>query len=314
LTKRRDAQLSLEGEKQKRRIAESTKTILSTVGLDHGESSDSVASVCQRAYDISIDATIADRNSGAVCSELFAASNNASGSSNAFPLETDMGLGMALSRPDLLAANSIPESRNGVDGQCPNQYNGMHFQSLADTSLLAPSIPMDSYVRVRRFSFHAACVQNALLLGISFARILAHTCGDSLLPSPWFSPRPYSSPESDFNTAGQQILATAPDLSPTQSQFKHAHDLYLDCLPFPELREKVLVLQAGEPQIFDEDEFVRDLDYRDAMQCWGPTPWESRSWEVQVWFLKKWWMITGGEQGEMAMTSKWWRMFRGESA
>jgi hypothetical protein len=73
-------------------------------------------------------------------------------------------------------------------------------------------------------------------------------------------------------------------------------------------------MQATEPKIFDEDELKLDLDFRDAFVCWGPTPWESKSWEIQSWFLKKWWMITGGESGEMANSSRWWKMMRGELA
>ena len=165
------------------------------------------------------------------------------------------------------------------------------------------SLPMDSYIRVRRYSFHAASIQNAFILGVDFTQIKDHKCGRDRLVSPWVN--------QSMNTTLDEH-AVVPDLSPGEGQKKHDHDLYIDCLPFKGFREKLLALRSVEPKIFDEEDFIHDLDYRDAMQCWGPTPWEDKSWEVQVWFLNKWWMITGGESGEMGQSSRWWRMFRGE--
>jgi hypothetical protein len=167
----------------------------------------------------------------------------------------------------------------------------------------SPSIPMDSYIRIGRYSFHAACVENANILGISFAQLQEHECNNNRLGSPWR--------EATDGTPWHHVLS-APDLSPTRGQCSYDHDLYIDCLPFKDFREKVLAVRSVVPRIFDEDDFIRDLDFRDAFQCWGPTPWQSRSWEVQPWFLKKWWMLTDGEVGEMATSSRWWRAFRGE--
>ncbi|KAF2417717.1 hypothetical protein EJ08DRAFT_666381 [Tothia fuscella] len=175
-----------------------------------------------------------------------------------------------------------------------------NFMSLNAVSL---SIPMDIYIRVQRYSFHAACIENAVALGVTFAQIKYHKCGHDRLVSPWVSQSVYTNLDEN---------AVVPDLSPGEAQKKHDHDLYIDCLPFKDFREKLLALRSAAPKIFDEEDFIRDLDYRDAMQCRGPTPWENKSWEIQTWFLNKWWMITSGESGEMGTCSKWWRMFRGE--
>jgi hypothetical protein len=164
-------------------------------------------------------------------------------------------------------------------------------------------IPMDTYLHVPRYSFYAASVANAAVLGISFARIQEHECGGDRMSSPWTD-------RTSHVKLGE--LTNAPDLVAGEGQRRYDHDLYIDCLPFREFREKLLAIRSVEPKIFDEEDFIQDLDARDAFQCWGPTPWEDRSWEVQPWFLQKWWMITGGETGEMAISSRWWRRFRGE--
>ena len=168
----------------------------------------------------------------------------------------------------------------------------------------SPPIPMDSYIRVPRYSFHAASIENAFILGIPWDRIKIHKCGQDPLSSPWMSQSVGIEPDD---------ATIVPDLRPSANQRKHNHELYIDTLPFKEFRDKVLALRAVDPPIFNEKDFILDLDYRNAMQCWGPTPWENKSWEVQQWFLKKWWMITGGENGEMAACSRWWTMLRGET-
>jgi len=210
---------------------------------------------------------------------------------------------------DLLAME-IPHSVNGY-GCTPNDLQlslalpeptGEADDAFMNSSFIASTIPMDSYVRVQRYSFHAACLENAAVLGVAFSQIKDHKCGYDRLVSPWVSQSTQITPED----------TVVPDLSPGEAQKRHDHDLYIDCLPFRDFREKLLALRSVEPKIFDEQDFIKDLDYRGAMQCWGPTPWENKSWEVQIWFLNKWWKITGGENGEMGTTSRWWRMFRGE--
>jgi hypothetical protein len=138
---------------------------------------------------------------------------------------------------------------------------------------------MDTYVHVPRYSFYAAGVANAAVLGVSFARIQEHKCSGDRMPSPWAD-----------HTSHVKVdeLTSAPDLIAGENQRRYDHDLYIDCLPFKEFGEKLLALRSVEPKILN------------------------RSWEVQPWFLQKWWMITGGENGEMATASRWWRRFRGE--
>jgi hypothetical protein len=55
------------------------------------------------------------------------------------------------------------------------------------------------------------------------------------------------------------------------------------------------------------------------LTCWGGingahtgTPWDARSWEATEEFIQKWSNIVGGEEGELARNSQWWRSLRGE--
>jgi len=194
-------------------------------------------------------------------------------------------------------------SLNGLLGPAMPDTYGEPGGAFEDSRSVSLSIPMDSYIRVQRYSFHAACIENAFILGVTLVQLKDHKCGHDRLVSPWLS-------RHVDTTLNEHSVV--PDLSPSEGQKKHNHDLYIDCLPFKDFREKLLALRSVEPKIFDEEDFIKDLDYRDAMQCWGPTPWEDKSWEVQLWFLRKWWMITGGENGNMGTSSRWWRMLRGE--
>lgn len=174
---------------------------------------------------------------------------------------------------------------------------------------LAPSIPADTHIHVRRDSFLNAFMQNAMVLGFTYDSVTTHGCH---LQSMWCPPLPQPQSRVDWKTNLPGIVDVAPDLVPTTSQLQYPHGIYLDIFPFAEFREKTLALRAIRPKVFEEADLQHDLDSGDAVRCWGPTPWDRRSWEIEPWFLQKWWMLTGGEQGEMASSSRWWRRLRGE--
>jgi hypothetical protein len=177
----------------------------------------------------------------------------------------------------------------------------------------APSIPSDTYIRVHRCSLLNSFKANATMLGYTTDWVTTYGCH---LKSLWCQtlPQPQSQVgvRVDWKENIPAMMKVAPDLAPTATQLQHPHLLYIDIFPFPDFREKMLALRAVRPKVFDEQNFMRDIDTGEAMCCWGPTPWEKRSWEVQPWFLRKWWMLTGGEEGEMGTLSRWWRRFRGE--
>lgn len=107
-----------------------------------------------------------------------------------------------------------------------------------------------------------------------------------------------------------------PTLQPTPLQLSMEHHPWVDCFPWPQLRDNLL--QAFEhPDICDEDELCHDTcDYKDPerepmLLIWG-SPWDPRSWEVGENFLRKWaWLLIGC--GDVIVATNHWRAQRGEA-
>lgn len=103
----------------------------------------------------------------------------------------------------------------------------------------------------------------------------------------------------------------------------YRHHPYIDVLPFPTFRERLITLACAKEPTIDEDELCKDLE-NDGLICWGSSlgggstavgsgaPWDIRSWEAQGWFMKKWWILIGGAEGEIYKQTQWWCEMRGE--
>lgn len=182
----------------------------------------------------------------------------------------------------------------------------------------APSIPdvHTNHIRMKPLLYVAACIANASTLGLS---LTPETCEE--LESPFFCG---SISESAAKVAClNDFSALSPDLRPSATQLVHRHHPYIDVLPFPTLRERIIKLAYVEEEpMIDEDELCQDLN--NGLVCWGSVldgrnsaigsgvPWDVRSWEAQPWFLKKWWIVIGGAEGEIYKQTQWWRQIRGE--
>ena len=182
----------------------------------------------------------------------------------------------------------------------------------------APSIPdvHTNHIRMKPLLYVAACIANASILGFSLSQ---ENCED--LESPFFRG---STSESAAKVAClNDFSALSPDLRPSATQLVHRHHPYIDVLPFPTLRERIIKLAYVEEEpMIDEDELCQDLN--NGLVCWGSVldgknsamgsgaPWDVRSWEAQPWFLKKWWIVIGGAEGEIYKQTQWWRQMRGE--
>ncbi|KAK2596432.1 hypothetical protein N8I77_013322 [Diaporthe amygdali] len=254
------------------------------------------------------------------------------------------GLDISQANDTCLSSESTLEGRRGGDGQTiaasvylplseqvadtQELLESMQSSSLARPSasiessssfpvddVPVPSIPRDTYIRVHRYSLLNSFMENATMLGYTRDWVTTHGCHLKSLWCPTL-PQPQPQPQGGIRVHWKEnisaMMKVAPDLAPTEAQLQYPHLLYIDIFPFPEFREKMLALRAVRPKVFEEKDFMRDIDTGEAICCWGPTPWEKRSWEAQPWFLGKWWMLTGGEQGEMGSLSRWWRRFRGE--
>jgi hypothetical protein len=219
------------------------------------------------------------------------------------------------------------------------QVSGYSFAPDADvffdcgcTTLHVPS-PADPFllpIRPRGFSLHAntlrldfECVLSALLrnclhLGIPKSQFCADEA-ESLFY------RPVSASLEDTypvdHEAERLVESTLTlfrtvkhDLRPLSSQITESHHPYIDVLPFRDLRENLVAMQGQ----IDEDELLHD--WFNQATCWGGAkgsrgegmPWDGRNWEVTDDFLRKWRAVIGGDEGELARGSRWWRDMRGD--
>jgi hypothetical protein len=146
---------------------------------------------------------------------------------------------------------------------------------------------------------------------------------DKTTQSPFYQAWVGNEPSEAANA--EQFAHIKPLLRPSTTQLTHPHHPYLDILPFPAFRNRIIQLIQIQPPAFDPDQLCRDLR-SDGIICWGSTrsdrsdpmtsgaPWDIRSWEVKSWFLKKWWMLFDGPDGEMYQHSRWWCEMRGEKS
>ena len=171
-------------------------------------------------------------------------------------------------------------------------------------------------IRIKQVLFVAACVANASSLGLSLEGL---NCDDA--ESPFFRDAVSES------AAKAACLSDFPDLKthlrPCATQLMYRHHPYIDVLPFPTFRERLIKLACAEEPMIDEDELCKDLANA-GLICWGSSlgggsaatgsgaPWDIRSWEAQDWFMKKWWILIGGAEGEIYKHTQWWCEMRGE--
>jgi len=109
-----------------------------------------------------------------------------------------------------------------------------------------------------------------------------------------------------------------PNLRPTQAQIMYSHHPWLDLIPFPSLRVKILTLGLLDPPPFDVYELKMDIFMNDGITCWRKArrdmsgqPWDMRCWEAEKWFLEKYAFLFG-EEDELRAQTKWWRWMRGD--
>ncbi len=128
-------------------------------------------------------------------------------------------------------------------------------------------------------------------------------------------------------------------MRPTPAQLLNPHPTYLDCIVFPQFRERAV--RASVDGVLDHAQLFTDFMHG-GLVCWGGmsglankhgrsgrsgkrdmrdnVAWSSRSWEAKKWFLKKWTWLIGTEEEEEArgdadgiwQSSRWWWAMRGE--
>jgi hypothetical protein len=83
-------------------------------------------------------------------------------------------------------------------------------------------------------------------------------------------------------------------LHPTEAQLQIIHPRWIDCLPFPKMRDSLVKLAGA----FDIEELVKDLFTmaswtieKDRLMGGG---WENASWDVRAWKMEKAWAAKWG--------------------
>ncbi|KAF8856182.1 hypothetical protein BDZ45DRAFT_692032 [Acephala macrosclerotiorum] len=107
-------------------------------------------------------------------------------------------------------------------------------------------------------------------------------------------------------------LSTPISLSPTPLQLSLPHWPYIDILPLPALRNKLL--QAHD--LIDPQDIWIDLIEGNrigegdmGIKVWGNRSWDERGWEIGRGFATKWWFLM---DEEVLGTTNFWRAARGE--
>lgn len=168
---------------------------------------------------------------------------------------------------------------------------------------------------------HQICVVEAMRINCLVVGITERMFCEDSSESPFY--RPHLERETDREgtiSSVQSIFRTIKhDLRPSKTQIEKSHHPYIDVMPIPSVRERLIEMQHES----DEDLFFYDMIR--GFRCWGGrresqrdqgygsgTAWDSRSWEATPEFLRKWQCILGDEHGEVARQSRWWRAMRGE--
>ncbi|UPL01226.1 hypothetical protein LCI18_012160 [Fusarium solani-melongenae] len=93
-----------------------------------------------------------------------------------------------------------------------------------------------------------------------------------------------------------------PTLMPTELQKTIPHPPFVDVIPFPGVRDRLLRSLA----VIDLEKLTIDLT-GGAFKVWGSVPWDGASWEVSGEFAKKWWFLI---DGELLRATNFWRRQR----
>lgn len=151
----------------------------------------------------------------------------------------------------------------------------------------------------------SAMLHNALALGFDLLEL--STCATTYM-SPFY--RADATPQDNpSQLTSQALLKTSRDvdtvpfsLRPTLAQVLIPHHASLDLIPFPHFRDRIIMLSAGLPHLFNLWELKMDIYVHGALvisnsslQSGSCQPWNWKSWEAAPWFLRKWSMAINSE-------------------
>lgn len=166
-----------------------------------------------------------------------------------------------------------------------------YFDSMAYESYSAGNPCLDHLLSLSKFNVIRAFVANMEAIGISIQSLEGDTPSPFTLCSP--SPSPRNIPVS---------------LCPTVTQCSIPHHPWLDCFPFPKLRDNIINAQSYLDTCEIAVVIMEPASEKLSMLVWGE-PWDPWNWEVSEWFVQNWeWIINGCP--EILRSSNYWRAKR----
>jgi hypothetical protein len=166
------------------------------------------------------------------------------------------------------------------------------FSATAYERYYAGNPCLDHLLTLSKFNIFRAFVDNIQTLGMS----IEHMGEDVFSPFSLALPNPYE----------KNIPAS---LCPTTTQRYIPHHPWLDCFPFPQMRDNLI----NAADSFDDCELCCDLmdptNGDIGMLIWGD-PWLPQNWEVTELFIQKWHWAIRGCSG-ILLSSNYWRSKRG---
>lgn len=182
------------------------------------------------------------------------------------------------------------------------------FDAAAHERYYAADPCLDHLLTLTKFNVLRALLGNLAALGLSIQTI--EDDGDAAF-SPFNSttkvPVPMGHHRDHHNDSKRSILPTS--LQPTTTQRSVPHHPWLDCFPYPRMRDNLI----NAPDGFDDCELCTDLmdpAHGDVgIMVWGD-PWLPQSWEVSESFVQNWSWVSEG-CSEILVHSNYWRDRRG---
>jgi hypothetical protein len=163
-------------------------------------------------------------------------------------------------------------------------------------SFILPS-PYLNTLDIPRTRTLAACLHNARSIGLTFSDVIKPSC---IAPSLFYRPHSSSEDPASLLVSNPSIPA---HLRPTLPQIIYQHPAYLDLIPIPRFRMKVILtavkrgwekVGVEELDLFElkrdifEDGLAWENDGSSDKQEGRGQPWDMRSWKASGWFVRKW--------------------------
>jgi hypothetical protein len=209
----------------------------------------------------------------------------------------------------LMQAMHVPSNAKAQDQVRAKLQKVLQMSQEAYANYLAQQMHPEKLLSIMQVNIFHALYRNSEALGQSNLWLFC----ESISPFGKIDPDNMPSP---MSAAGMPACYPH-SLTPTEVQLSTPHHPWVDLLPWPKLRDRILYL-CYITETMDDDDLCVDMAEFDTSKnmestsliIWGD-PWDPRGWEVSVPFLRKWgWLLEGC--AELLEATNYWRMKRGE--